>query len=398
MNTTIITDKLLHGGMASGKIDGKTIFISGALPQEEVSISITSEKKDYSIASIQKILTPSPHRKLPPCPLYGICGGCNLMHADDDYQRNLRMSILQDAFAREHIDIPSVQMVNGETLGYRNRYQFESNGLKSVKSNTIVPIPHCPVAHANVNAFLHDETIPGKIRVFGCDSILNAEKGYVTAPESEKPVDKSLMRRGKKIKTGGKRTIYEGTTFEKDYEVQLKIMDTDLSFDVRGFFQSNAEMLEKTAMLIKKILPSNTKLLDMYGGVGTLSALCAKDAFHVTLVEHNRDAVVYAEKNLRSIPHSSYGQSGSQWAAAVKNTQFDAVLIDPPRSGMEKEVRQWLSRSSIPLIISLSCDPVTHARDCAELVKNGYEIESLYALDYYPQTSHVESLSICIKK
>ncbi len=398
MNTTIITDKLLHGGMASGKIDGKTIFISGALPQEEVSISITSEKKDYSIASIQKILTPSPHRKLPPCPLYGICGGCNLMHADDEYQRNLRMSILQDAFAREHIDIPSVQMVNGEPLGYRNRYQFESNGLRSVKSNTIIPIPHCLVAHANVNAFLHDETIPGKIRVFGCDAILNAEKGYVTAPEREKPVDKSLMRRGKKIKTGGKRTIYEGTTLEQDYEVQLKIMDTDLSFDVRGFFQSNVEMLEKTAMLIKKILPSNTKLLDMYGGVGTLSALCAKDASHVTLVEHNRDAVVYAEKNLRSIPHSSYGQSGSQWVAAVKNTHFDAVLIDPPRSGMEKEVRQWLSRSSIPLIISLSCDPVTHARDCAELVKNGYEIESLYALDYYPQTSHVESLSICIKK
>jgi 23S rRNA (uracil1939-C5)-methyltransferase len=156
-------------------------------------------------------------------------------------------------------------------------------------------------------------------------------------------------------------------------------------------------MLEKTAQLIRTHLPNGLNVLDMYGGAGTLSSLCAEKAKHVTLVEHNRDAVVYAEKNLASLPHSSWGLSGSQWIKTAVQKKFEAVIIDPPRSGMEKDVREYLAHSSIPIILSLSCDPVTQARDCAVLVKNGYTIEKLYALDYYPQTSHIESLAICIK-
>ena len=132
MNTVIITDKMLHGGMAAGKIDGKTIFVEGALPQEEVSVHIVHEKKDYSTASLEKIITPSPYRIEPVCPLYGVCGGCNLMHAEDTYQRSLRVSILEHAFKREGLEFCGT--CKRESLGYRNRYQFESNGLKGAKA------------------------------------------------------------------------------------------------------------------------------------------------------------------------------------------------------------------------------------------------------------------------
>ena len=396
MNTVIITDKMLHGGMAAGKIDGKTIFVEGALPQEEVSVHIVHEKKDYSTASIDAILTPSPHRIEPVCPLYGICGGCNMMHADDAYQQILRVSILENAFKREGLEFP-IELVSGKTLGYRNRYQFESNGLKGAKSSTIVPIPHCPVADKTVNNFLCSEKIPGKVKVFGSSSIINADKGYVFAHEVEKIIKEPQMLRGKKIKSGGKRKIYEGTTIQETQEVKILLQGKEIVFNVLGFFQSNIEMLEKTAQLIRTHLPNGLNVLDMYGGAGTLSSLCAEKAKHVTLVEHNRDAVVYAEKNLASLPHSSWGLSGSQWIKTAVQKKFEAVIIDPPRSGMEKDVREYLAHSSIPIILSLSCDPVTQARDCAVLVKNGYTIEKLYALDYYPQTSHIESLAICIK-
>ncbi len=396
MNTVIITDKMLHGGIASGKINGKRVFVNGALPSEEISITIEQEKKDYSIAAIDKILTHSPYRRNAPCPLYGVCGGCNLMHADDEYQKVLRASILRDAFSREGLAVNPV-FKGGSPLSYRNRFQFESSGLKSAKSNTLITIPHCLVASDEVNAFLRNEKIPGKVKVFGSSSLVNTPKGYVFAADEEE-TKQTVMHRGKKLKTGGKRKIYEGTSINKESEAVLSLNDTELSFDVRGFFQSNIEMLKETAGLIEKLIPNNAKILDMYGGAGTLSALCARNASHVTLVEHNRDAVVFAEKNLRSISHSSFGLSGIQWIKTASDKNFDAVLIDPPRSGMEKEVCQWLCTSDIPLIISLSCDPVTHARDCAHLVQSGYEIETLYALDYYPQTSHVESLSVCIKK
>ena len=94
--------------------------------------------------------------------------------------------------------------------------------------------------------------------------------------------------------------------------------------------------------------------------------------------------------------HVSYGMSGANW---VKNClqycpSFDACLIDPPRSGMEREVCDFLCKSNIPQILSLSCDPRTHARDCKKLIKAGYKLEKIYLLDFYPNTSHIESLAI----
>lgn len=398
MNNTIITEKMLSGGMCSAKIDGKMVFIPGALPQEELEVSIHKEKKDFSIASIEKIITPSPYRREAFCPLYGRCGGCNFQHAQDEYQKELRISVLIDVLRRESLhDIPIIS-VSGNTQSYRNRFQFESFGLKEAQSNTLVRINQCPIADPMINVFLQDENvIPGSIQVFGSSAIRNTSKGWVWAHQKEKSKPQQLIRRGKKIKTGGKRTIYSGTIIHEEHEVVLSIGDTEISFDVRGFFQSNIEMLAKTADIIRPYITGG-KVLDVYSGVGTLSALCAQKADHITLVEHNRDAVVFAERNLKHLPHDSYGLSGIKWVSLCGKKNFDYILIDPPRSGMEKEVRSWIGKSGCPVVFSLSCDPVTHARDLAFLVSQGYFIEKLYALDYYPQTHHLESLAICIKK
>ena len=94
--------------------------------------------------------------------------------------------------------------------------------------------------------------------------------------------------------------------------------------------------------------------------------------------------------------HKSFGLSGASWVktCAPSLPPFDACVVDPPRSGMEKEVLEYLCNSKIPFIRSLSCDPVTHARDAEKLIKAGYKLEKLYLLDFYPHTSHIESLAI----
>ena len=132
----------------------------------------------------------------------------------------------------------------------------------------------------------------------------------------------------------------------------------------------------------------------MYAGCGTFSVFLADIFKEVTLVEHNRDALVFAEENLKGIKHQSFGLSGEKWVQTAENKYFDAVVIDPPRSGMEKEVCKWLCKSKIPQIRSVSCDPATHARDLSFLLKAGYELKKLYLLDFYPNTSHIESLAI----
>ena len=117
------------------------------------------------------------------------------------------------------------------------------------------------------------------------------------------------------------------------------------------------------------------------------------------MVEHNRDAIVFAEENLRGKNHESFGLSGENWIKfsaqnyIANNGEFEAVVIDPPRSGMEKEVCKWLCRSKIPQIRSVSCNPSTHARDASFLVKSGYHLSKLYLLDFYPHTAHIESLA-----
>ena len=179
----------------------------------------------------------------------------------------------------------------------------------------------------------------------------------------------------------------------------VKGEDKKITFDVKGFFQSNVGMLEKTIEIIKKDF-GGQHLLDMYAGVGTFSTFLSDNFTKTTLVEHNRDAISLAEINLHGKNHESYGVSGEKWVneyADKIKTEFDGVVIDPPRSGMEKSVLKWLCSSNIPSIRSVSCDPITHARDIKELVKNGYNLKEIYLLDYYPQTTHIESLVILEK-
>ena len=134
----------------------------------------------------------------------------------------------------------------------------------------------------------------------------------------------------------------------------------------------------------------------MYAGCGSISTFLTEKYENVVLVEHNRDALVFAEQNLAGKKHVSYGLSGANFIKTCASTlpSFDAVTIDPPRSGMEKEVRNWLASSKVPLILSLSCDPATHARDCAALISAGYSLKQIYLLDFYPNTSHIESLAL----
>ena len=134
----------------------------------------------------------------------------------------------------------------------------------------------------------------------------------------------------------------------------------------------------------------------MYSGCGSISTFLTEKYENVVLVEHNRDALVYAEQNMAGTKHISYGLSGAAWVKSCASSlpAFDAVTIDPPRSGMEKEVCTWLCQSKIPLILSLSCDPATHARDLARLLACGYNLKEIYLLDFYPNTSHIESLAV----
>ena len=392
---TIITDKMTFGGNCLAKYEGKNIFVPYAVPGEKLQIEITDSKKDYDVAKIISVDEASPKRIDPVCPNYQLCGGCNMMHIDYDYQVELRKQILSDCFTRNKIQIPEIQTVTGSPLNYRARFQLHDGCLEAKKSNEKVFINNCPVAENSVNEYLKNTPVncrpQGRCHIFGS---AKAEPSFTVAVPPKK-IDYNQPK-NKKIKHYIK-PRYNGITIDPSTCSTVTLCGKKISFDVQGFFQSNLEVLEKTINLITSDLSGNN-VLDMYSGCGTFSVFLADKFNKVTLVEHNKAAIVFAEQNLAGTNHESYGISGARWvkenASSIiqSNGMFDAVVIDPPRSGIEKEVLDFLCNQKPPVIRLLSCDPATNARDVQCLIEAGYKLNKLFLLDFYPQTSHIESL------
>lgn len=398
---TVTTEKFLFGGNSLAKIDNKSVFIPYAIPGETLSINIVQHKNDYDNAEIIEIINPSEHRVTPPCKYYGICGGCNMMHIDTDYQHELRKQMLKDTFAQFKIDVSDkIEIIKAEDYNYRSRFQFTNGGLSQKNTNNIINIENCLCADKNINNFLQNTEFSkrpkGRIHIFGSDKIISDEKIKIEK-NNQNDRNSGIKLKGKgKIKKVKENHYFSGTILSPENQITVKLNNKNITFDVRGFFQSNLTVFEKVLTLICNTLPEGNSVLDMYSGCGSISAFLADKFKHVTLVEHNRDAIVFAEQNMAGTNHKSFGLSGASWVKTCTPSlpPFDACVVDPPRSGMEKEVLEYLCNSKIPFIRSLSCDPVTHARDAEKLIKAGYKLEKLYLLDFYPHTSHIESLAI----
>ena len=398
MSTTIIAEKMVFGGDCLAKIDGKNVFVPYAVPGEKLEIETVESRKDYDIAKIVNIVEPSPKRITPECPYYQKCGGCNLMHIDYDFQVELRKKILSDCFEKYRIEIPEIECVTSQNTLYRSRFQLHDGALEERHSNEKIYIDHCVIADEAVNAYFASvkatDRPKGRCHIFG--SKCAEPELSVSIPHEKNREEKKGGKNNKKLKHYI-RPKYAGNIIDPSTCVTVNILDKKLSFDVQGFFQSNIKMLEKTVKLVTDGL-SGQNVLDMYSGCGTFSVFLEDKFNHLTLVEHNRAALVFAEQNLKLKNHDSYGLSGEKWvkenaeSVIKQNGPFDAVVIDPPRSGMEKAVLDYLCRTKPLRIRLLSCDPVTNVRDLKFLVEAGYKIKRVFLLDFYPQTSHIESL------
>ncbi|MDE6719351.1 MAG: class I SAM-dependent RNA methyltransferase, partial [Treponemataceae bacterium] len=248
----IITQKMTFWGKSFGKIDGKNVFVPFALPEEKLRVEIIKSTRDWDEARIAEILEPSPRRIAPPCPLYQKCGGCNLMHADYEFQLEMKKRVAEELFARASVPIPPVKILSKNPLGYRNRMEFLAGGLQERGTNNIIALEQCPVASAEINGWL--ASTPSELRpkcramVFGSD---RAEPNLTIAEipsekNSKKSDSKEKILRGKKF-----RTPRSSTQDLSQNPVEVNLFGKKIAFDVKGFFQSNLGMLE---LAIPKIM------------------------------------------------------------------------------------------------------------------------------------------------
>jgi 23S rRNA (uracil1939-C5)-methyltransferase len=371
MNPIILTtEKLAPGGDCMAKLDGKIVFVPDALPGEELEVTIGEEKKDYLTARIARILTPSPRRTEPRCPLYGQCGGCNLQMTDYPYQIELKTAILREAFRRAGCPqpLPEIRVVTGSPWEYRSRFQFrrtrQGAALKARRNDALIPVKDCPVAVPAIRTMLAGGTIPGRC----------GERFTLFAPPEDPQGPVVFETPGQNL-------------------CQAELAGKTFQFDVKGFFQSNLPLMEKMIAALCQGLRGN-KALDLYSGSGVFARFLSDSFGQVTLVEQNAQSLAWAEVNLRDRPHVSYAQSGKAWlGGAGAKERFDAIAADPPRSGLESQVLAWLCGEQYAPFRYVSCNPVTLARDAAVLVHAGYALEDICLFDFYPQTSHIEALA-----
>jgi 23S rRNA (uracil1939-C5)-methyltransferase len=363
-----VVEKLVSGGDGLVRDAGLVVFVPGALAGETIVYRAGPVKKGFSRGTLIQVLKPSPDRREPPCPLYGRCGGCDFMHLNDEAQPRIKALLVQEAFRRlgkKEIALPEV--VTGAAWGYRSRLQLHKDtagspaGFKARASDKTVPVRACPVAAPGFSALLAEggASLPaGRTNAFAAGS-----EAYV-----------------------------EG----RDRQVTLEVAGKRVLSSLDGFFQSNLALLPALIAEVLAALPARgSRVLDLYGGSGLFGAFLADRYETVVEVEQNGPALALARLNVAGPLHEFHESTLEAWVARQPRSgpALDAIVVDPPRTGLSPEVSAWLGKGPAPLLAYVSCNPDTLARDTRLLEASGWLLTTLRLFDFYPQTTHTEAVA-----
>jgi 23S rRNA (uracil1939-C5)-methyltransferase len=385
-------EKLVPGGDGLGRMeDGRVIFIPGVLPGELIDYRITRERRDFCRGEATDILESSPARVEAPCPYVGRCGGCDFQHVNPDKQSEIKKALICESLERTgKIDTAScgitMHELSDRSFAYRTRARFHVDtksgaaGFLSANSDTVVSIEHCMVLDPRLSRRYEAEHHEWGSPAFIADSGIGERRrgSVVTVP----------MTAG----DDGAAILSEKTHLR----LAPKLMDPKtFSLDAQVFFQSNQGMFEYLLDHLIAPLPGGGEVVDLFAGVGVFSAFIADRYEKVVAVERDRRCLTFAQEHLNTGRVSFFTESVERYQGSRQQDPPDLLIVDPPRTGLSRDVVGWLSSLKAQMIIYVSCNPVTLARDLSILTLQGpYELQRVDGYDFYPQTSHIEASAV----
>jgi 23S rRNA (uracil1939-C5)-methyltransferase len=424
------------GGEGIGRLDGRAVFVPRTLPQEKVLARIVHVGSKKITAEPQKILEPSPDRRDPVCPVFGRCGGCQLMHADYKAQLELKRTILKDALSSiAGIRVESVPVTGArEPLSYRNRGQYPVarrkgrvvTGFFAPRSHEVVAVSKCHIHDPRVDrAVACVRSWAGKKRIPVYDE--RRHRGFlrhvvvraggevlvvlVGRQDRNLPVGDLLRRLRREIPDlaglvlninpartnvilGGKNRVLWG----RDY-VEEMFMTLKLKLSVGSFFQVNTPQAEVLFDKVRGFLGRpQGPVVDAYCGVGVLATLLSKEGHPTIGIDSAapaiRDAKTIASENRVTTAEFHQGRTEKLLPRLIKSgLEPKAVILDPPRKGCASEVIEAVADSGAERIAYISCHPGTLSRDLKRFKELGYNLDTIEGVDMFPQTSHLEVLA-----
>lgn len=415
---TLDLTAIAHGGEAFGRHEGKVVFVPYTLPSERVRARLVDDHERWARAELVEVLTADDDRVDPPCPYFGpgLCGGCQWQHIRYERQLTLKQEIVADQLRRlGRLPDPPVRptLSVGEPFAYRNHVQFAVHpegklGFARAGSHEIIPIERCLLLHPLLDelhsALQFDEEEPG--------------------PALAEWLQRLSLRAG--VTTGQQLVLFEGRSDEPpELEVDLPVSCVFLARDGRlqpligppyieeqvtgrvyrvsatSFFQVNTAGAEVLVSLVRRYLDPqpNDTLLDAYCGVGLFGLALSDQVGHLIGIEEDPHACEDFAWNARDLAPErvTLHEGPAAEVLAALDEPIDLAVVDPPRSGVGKEALQELTRLGPRRIVYVSCDPATLARDAKFLQAGGYELVEVQPIDLFPQTFHIESVSLWIR-
>ncbi len=403
-------EKLVHQGYGLARFQNKVYFVPFVIPGEKIEAKELLHRKNYSLAKMENILEKSPYRIEPLCPYFGICGGCHFQHID--YQEQLRQKtlILKEALKKiGNIDIEQLNgVISDSPYYYRNRVKFKVHdkeiGFVGVDEN-FVKIENCPILSKALNdtiPFLKEFSKhfnPSWISLFYSDTT----KEYLLKFASYDYIDKDRLKKFKEHLTPKN---VAGITLVKDDKREdktifsigtsftfLELLGIKYRISTNSFFQVNIGVVKKLIETITKNEPHFDRVLDDYGGVGLFGLYMAKYSKDVDIADISKSSINDAEyssklNNLNNV--SVYNQNSYVFLKKSLSKHANLLIIDPPRTGLQKDEIELILAGKPDYIWYISCEPSSLARDL-KLLRKRYKIKEIYMADMFPQTYHIET-------
>jgi len=389
-------DRLVAGGDAMAHDpDGRVVFVDGALPGEVVEVEILTSKKDFAKARLVSIIERSPARDSPSCSHRRAgCGGCDWMHLQPAAQHDAKVEIVRESLRRiGRLDAAGVDeiVVAGAAVspfGYRTTIRVVGGpdgtvGFREQASDRVVPVTSCPVAESKLSRLLAvievDEGAELTLRT-------SVATGAITAIW-DKRYRKSIRGLPSEVHIGERAWLIE------------RIAGRDLRVSAGSFFQSGAQAAELLVAAVATAAPELATAhhaVDAYGGVGLFAATAMSAAEQVTVIESGKSACLDAEHNLTGRDARVVRAEVTGWTPPTgdgPSRPVDVIVADPARPGLGKPGVQALAAAGAPVLVLVSCDPVSLARDVTLLGAAGYRPERVEVLDLFPNTHHVETVT-----
>ena len=385
--------KIVNGGYGIGTIEGSVVLVPFSVPGDLLRVkplrSVHGGRNRTLFCEIETIVKPSPLRVEPRCPIFGVCGGCDFGHISYQFELEAKMGVLLEDLERiggHRVEQQLEILSSPSEYGYRNHAQIKADtqgrvGFFRKKSHEIVPLPSggCLLLHTPLNDF-----------------VLELVKGS------------GLTEGSIRIRSNGEGQVFSrGASGRKDdSHVVYRVGDLQFRIGVDDFFQVNSYLTEVWIGLVERNLhpEPDDRIYDLFCGSGLIALSLAHISHSVTGIEANGSAVRNARLNasLNGIDNASFAIGDltrqtdlSQWEPERKGTL--KVVVDPPRTGLARHLIDSITLLEPAVIVYVSCNSATFARDVREFVQRGYRPERISLIDMFPRTRHIETVARFVK-